>query len=292
MNHCYKYLILICVLLYGTALLSVEQNQRSLSAAEGFAVGAAVSGAEVIFPGQILAYATNRAINKKPFVMSDCYRGFSVHFGSIVPIGAVQKMVQTTSSSELQRRQGHELSRWQKACVSYMAGVAGSLIDTPLNAVQLGLQDELYAGKSSRYVMRSLGRNMVRGWAPNAFIKEGPFAVGYQMLAAEGQHTMQNYVQDEHVAQVLGGVGAGVLTALITQPGAVLRNRMQGDLFDVKNKAPYKTTLQTMQQIVKNEGVCGLWSGWKQRSLRMVCAVPLYAAYTSALEHKLREHRK
>jgi len=292
MSYCYKYLISVCLLSYAATFLCGEQRERPLSAVEGFAVGAAVAGAEVILPGQIFAYGMNRAINKKPFVPSHCYRGFPAHIGSMVPVGAAQKMVLTAGAEEIEHRQGRPLSWLQKACVAYMAGVAGSVIDTPLNAVQLGLQDEAFAGKKSRDVMRSLGRNMARGWAPNAFMKEGPFVVGYGMLAAEGEQFMHKYTDNTATAKVVGGVGAGVVTAMLTQPGACLRTRMQADLFDPKCRAPYKSTMQTARDIIKAEGVAGLWGGWKQRSLRMVFAVPLYAAYTSFLENTVREYRK
>jgi len=292
MSYCYKYLILVCLLSYAATFLCGEYRERPLSAAEGFAVGAAVAGAEVVLPGQIFLYGMNCAINKKTFVPSHCYRGFSAHIGSMIPVGAVQKMVLTAGAEEIEGRQGRPLSWLQKASVAYMAGVAGSVIDTPLNAVQLGLQDEAFAGKKSRDEMRFLGRNMARGWVPNAFMKEGPFVVGYGMLAAEGDRFMHNYTDDARVAKVVGGVGAGVVTAMLTQPGACLRTRMQNDLFNSKCSAPYKTTMQTAREIIKADGFTGLWGGWKQRSLRMVFAVPLYATYTSFLENKVREYRK
>ena len=74
-----------------------------------------------------------------------------------------------------------------------------------------------------------------------------------------------------------------MVTAVITQPGAVLRNTMQTDL-----AYKHKTTWATAKNIYTTKGAAGLFAGLPQRGTRVFCAVPLYVAYTGLLEDKLK----
>jgi hypothetical protein len=114
---------------------------------------------------------------------------------------------------------------------------------------------------------------------------EGPFTLGYQMFAPRCTQAVQNHVDSKFAATALGGSMAGILTAIVTHPGAVIRNKMQGDLFDSRFQgSPYPTMDQTIQKIYKESGYKGFFTGLKQRGARVAVAVPLYVAYTNILE--------
>lgn len=101
----------------------------------------------------------------------------------------------------------------------------------------------------------ALGTKSIRGLVPNALLKEGPFAVGYQVLAPKCTEIVSPYVKSHLSATAIGGAAAGVATALFTQPGAVLRNRIQTDLLEgVK-----ATTWQTAKSIYRSEGPTGFF---------------------------------
>ena len=258
---------------------------RSLTLKESVIVGGAVGAAEVAFPGQLLSYAMNSAIKKEPFVWSRSYQGFLVNAGGQMPITAVQKLVQVKGAQCIETFQGHKLSDSQKGLVSFAAGVAGAVIDTPSNAIQLYLQKKSNVGKSMLNAYKDLGgKGCFRGFMPNAFMKEAPFTIGYQILAQKGEKVAQEYVDNKLVAAAIGGTGAGVFTAIATHPGAVVRNKMQGDPF----ANIYTTTLKTVQKICQEEGIQGLFFGLKQRGLRVAIAVPLYVVYTNFLEEFIK----
>lgn len=260
-----------------------KDPNRSLTLTESIVLGGAVGAAEVAFPGQILSYAMNMAINQKPFIVRNAYQGVGANAMGQMPIAAVQKAVQVKGSELIESVQGYSLSQPQKFAISFVAGVGGSMIDTPSNAVQLYLQNPKNATKNMWQACRDLGRKSFRGSCPNA-IKEGLFTIGYQALAPQGKQVVGEYVDNNTVATALGGSLAGALTALMTQPGAVIRNKMQGDLKgDV-----YSTVRKTVQKIYHTAGVRGFFIGLKQRGARVMVAVPLYVAYTNMLERQMK----
>ena len=262
-----------------------SSNTRPLSLTESIAIGGTVGIAEVMFPGQLLTYAMNTAIEKKSFVLKESYRGFSANALGQMPITALQKMVQVKGVAWLQSKQETRLTDWQKAGVSFAAGISGALIDTPSNAVQLYLQNAHHAGKPMTRAFRELGSRSLRGFLPNALLKEGPFAVGYQILAPKAKDVLLPYLDDNLAATVLGGAMAGVTTAIVTQPGAVMRNKLQNDL----DGSSYKSSWQTAKKIYAEEGVTGFFRGLPQRGTRVAIAVPLYVAYTNLLEDVVKE---
>lgn len=282
MNYYYKVL----VLLLGTLSLYADDYKRPMTALESGMIGATVAAAEVALPGQLLSYWMNQRIKKQPFVWADSYKGFGAHLSGIMPIMAAQRMVQSKGTQLLERSQEQVLSLSQKMGVSYVAGIAGAIIDTPLNAVQLYLQDKVGRGKSYWDAIRYLGRQSYRGFVPNALLKEGPFVVGYQALAPMSAKMMRSYTDNELLANVLGGTTAGVVTAFATQSGAVVRNKMQADI--IASHSVKKGMWGTAVDIVRKDGIKGLYAGLPQRSLRIVIAIPLYTLYTDVLEHVMR----
>ncbi len=258
---------------------------RPLTSLEKTGIGGVVGAAEVVLPGQLLSYLMNCKIKGEKFVAALAYNGCAVNALAQMPITAVQMGTQSVLSNGLKSRQNCELSESQKLAVSYSAGVCGALIDTPSNAVQLYLQNAANAGKNSWQAMKALGKNCYKGFMPNALLKEGPFAVGYQILGTQGKNLVAPYVGDNMSAVALGGAGAGVLTAIVTQPGAVIRNRMQA------NPNLYPTLRSSVANICKQEGVKALWKGLVPRGTRVAIAVPLYVAYTQKLEDMVRKYR-
>jgi len=57
------------------------KQTKSLSLTQSILVGGTVGAAEVALPGQILSYAMNRAVQQKPFVWRDSYKGFGANAG-------------------------------------------------------------------------------------------------------------------------------------------------------------------------------------------------------------------
>jgi hypothetical protein len=263
-----------------------SNSSRPLTPLEKTAVGGVVGAAEVVLPGQLLSYLMNCKIKGEKFVARLAYNGCAVNALGQMPITAVQMGAQSGLSKLVQNHQQKDLSDTQKLAVSYGAGVSGALIDTPSNAVQLYLQNAANSSKNTWQAMKALGKNCYKGFLPNALLKEGPFAVGYQILGTKGKNLVAPYVGDNMGAVALGGAGAGVLTAVLTQPGAVIRNTMQA------NPNAYPTLKSAVQNICKQQGVGALWKGLVPRGTRIAIAVPLYVAYTQKLEDLMRKYRQ
>jgi Mitochondrial carrier protein len=264
--------------------LFVAQD-RSLTLTESIFVGGLAGAGEVILPGQMLSYATNCAIKKEKFIVSQSYRGFSVNALGEMPIFAIQKSVQVQGYKLLEQQKQQQLSGAEKVAISFIAGVVSAVIDTPSSAVQIYLQEVQHAKKSSIQVCKELGvKKSFRGFTAGALLKEGPFAVGYQILAPEGKKLAQQYYCDNFTATIIGGVAAGVFTGFVTHPGLVIRNTMQID----REKTIYTTTLQTGKKIIKEQGMQGFYKGFTQRGVRIAVAVPLYVAYTDLVEDLIK----
>lgn len=267
-----------------------DEKERPLTFFESSFIGAATASSEVVLPGQILSYGMNQAIKGKPFVFKNSYRGFAANAIGEMPVGAIQRMVQATLSTSLIQSSDEKPSFCKKAIISYMAGIAGALVDTPSNMMQIYKQDDKHAHKSMRQIARELKLKSFRGFVPNAFIKEGVFCFGYQALAPQAEEIVENYTNNQVIKKTVGGIGAGIITAAITQPGAVLRTKMQDGAINLRAKSASSTTLQVASDIFKKEGLSGFFKGFLQRGTRIAIAVPLYAAYSSFFEKQLRKN--
>lgn len=259
-----------------------SKEQRLLTLSESIVVGGIAGAAEVVLPGQLLSYAMNRAIAHEPFRLLESYKGFGANVLGQMPITAMQKLVSTFGHQQMQGLQGRSATDTEALLISSLAGVAGACIDTPCNAIQLYQQRFAERKLSMLQAARKLRGRVFRGFTANALLKEAPFVVGYQLLAHKGKEFAQPYLKKEPHATLVGGVGAGILTALITQPGTVIRNKMQNDL-----EGAYTSTVQTMRTIFQQEGFKGFFAGLSQRGVRVAIAIPLYMVYTKCLEEQI-----
>ncbi len=269
-------------------------EKKPLSLGQNIVIGGLAGAAEVAFPGQSLTFAMNLSLKnaqqavlkpefkKERFKLASSYQGFAANALGQMPITAMQNGVKAYGSELLKSaQQDRPLSDAQNAGISFSAGVAGALIDTPSNAVQLFLQDKTRnAGKSTLQACRELGAKSFRGFMPNAFFKEGPFTLGYQMLSPKGKQIARDYVGDTFIATALGGSATGVFIAVVTQPGAVLRHAMQSDFSSEQSLS----TWQTARKICREHGYKGLFTGLPQRGVRVALAIQLYGFYITTLE--------
>ncbi len=261
-------------------------EDRPLTLQESIIIGGVSGGLEVAATGQILTYGMNQRLIGQPFYWRNMYRGGLINVVGQMPIAAMQKVVQVKGAELIVSAQDDALSQRQLIGVSFGAGVAGSAIDTPSNAIQVFKQMAAHKDKSLVQSCKELGiKGFSRGFAANALLKEGPFAVGYQILAPQAKAVAKKYVHDDLVAEGLGGATAGTFVAIATQPGAVMRGRMQSDPFGLV----YTSTWQTAQKICQQEGPAGLLKGLAQRGPRVALAVPMYVFYGDQMKKIIRE---
>lgn len=277
MNKNVQFFIIFCMI-----NLSLQSSEnRPLTLVESIVVGGLSGGLEVAATGQPLSYAMNQKFIQQPCNWRHMYQGGFVNAAGQMPITAMQKVVQVKGTQFAESMQGSSLSTWQKIGISFTAGVAGSCIDTPSNAVQVFKQKPENKGKSVAQACKELGtKGSFRGFTANAVLKEGPFVVGYQILASEGKAFVQKYVDHDLLAEGIGGAASGVVVAIATQPGAVIRGKMQSDPYG----QVYTSTWQTAQKIYQQEGAVGLLKGLPQRGPRVALAIPMYVFYSDQMK--------
>ena len=282
MNRKVQFFTMFCMVA-GSLFASKD---RSLTLPESILAGGLGGLVEVTLSGQPLTYWMNQKINNKPFVLKHSYQGFAAHAGGIMPITATYKAVQAQGTKFFKDRQDEPLTQAQNVGVSWTAGVSAALFDTPSNAVQVFLQKAENEGKSTMQARKELGfKGLRRGYCANAFMKEGPFVVGLQILAPKMSSKVQEYVENKTTCKAIGSAVVGVVTAVVTQPGAVVRNTMQADTA----RTTYTSTLQTVQKICKEQGPQGLFKGVKQRGARIAIAMPVFTFYNEAAEKFIKE---
>jgi len=286
LNSLKSLLILnLIVILPSYALEQVHHHAQHVPVWQSSLIGGLAGAAEVALPGQALSYWMNMRIKGQPFVLANSYRGFAVNALCEFPSSALEKIIKDQGSELVANYQLAPLNNIQKTGLSFAAGMAGALIDTPSNAVQIYLQDAANLKKNSFQAIRALGNHLYRGFVPNSFLKEAPFAVGYQVLAPQGQAAVRPYVGNDLEANILGGALAGVTTAVITQPGSVLRNKMQNEWAALQPK----TFMQTIRSVYAQNGLKGFFKGLPQRGIRTALSVYLYATYSQKLEALFNE---
>jgi Mitochondrial carrier protein len=306
MNKKVQFFTIFCMV----STLLQSSSDRPLTLPEATFAGGVAGVLEVVCPGQPLTHAMNKAIAdaaKKTAIEQSIakpqsyknvainagkyclrsYTGFTAHAMGQMPIVAVQNMVYSQGTQALQARQNDPLSDFQKAGAAAVSGAAASLIDTPSNAVQLFLQRPQGKNKTNMQACKELGvKGLTRGATVNAGLKEAPFAMAYKFATPKVAKFLQEQgVENKVVATAIGGAGVGVVTAVVTQPGAVIRGTMQND----PHADVYKTVRQAASKIYERDGAQGFFRGLPQRGIRVACAVPLLVVYIDILEKCVKD---
>ena len=306
MNKKVQFFTIFCMV----STLLQSSADRPLTLPQAAFTGGIAAVFEVGCSGQPLTYAMNqrivnaasRAAIQQPVVKPqsyksvavnagkywlESYKGVTAHAGFQMPIIAMQSVVNAQGVQHVESVQKHPLSDLQKAGVSFVAGVAGSLIDTPSNAIQLFLQKKENKDKGNMQACKELGfKGLTRGAGVNAGLKEAPFGMALKFATPKAAQFLQEHgVKNKLIATAVGGAGVGVVTAVVTQPGAVIRGTMQSD----PHATVYKTARQTAQKIYEQDGVKGFFRGLPQRGTRVALAVPLLVVCSNALEKCIQD---
>lgn len=260
------------------------QKQQPLSFTESVVVGGLVGAAEVMLPGQALYYVANMAVQNKVISRNpaDWYKGVFPNAVGVAPIAAIQKATNTQATEAITTMQEHDLSAGQRLAVAFGAGVTGAVVATPQEAISTYMGNN--TTKTTRQAMSDLGTRAWRGFRPMA-AREGVFSSGYQAVEPMMQDAAKSTMGNTTTAAVAGSVAAGVVTAVVSQPFAVVKTLVQSD----PDKAQYKNNFDTVQKIYRQDGAKGFFRGGVARGTRVAIAIPLYAQYTKVLTQALQD---
>ncbi|KID90380.1 Mitochondrial substrate carrier, partial [Metarhizium majus ARSEF 297] len=183
-----------------------------------------------------------------------------------------------------------QVQPWVHLLAGATGGMVTATITSPLDVLRTRLQSDLYAspahdsksGLSSfkspfRHVydtFRTIGTIRGReGWH-GLFRGLGPSLAGVVPAAAVKFYVYGNCKQlsvqylgfrpDEPIVHALGAVAAGLATATVTNPIWLVKTRLQLDMSQSHNGASmrqYSGSLDCIRQVVRSEGIRGLYRG-------------------------------
>lgn len=275
---------------YASTEPSASKKSATPTLWQGVAIGGLAGITEVSLLGQPLSYAMNQRVQSRPLATNPLawYRGGLANAAGMAPITAIQQVVNLKGQTLLQQYQNAALSDTQKMTVALLAGATSALAATPSEAIPVYLQKPECAGKSTLQALQELKLRAWRGLVPTAG-RDGLFTVGYAALAP----VLQSRVHAELVgtrwenytttAEFGATVGAGVLTAVATQPLAVLKTQLQADPF----ARSYRRTLDAANATYRQAGLPGYFKGLVPRGARVMCAIPVLNKASEFYREKL-----
>lgn len=257
------------------------------------AVGAAAGTTEVVVFGQSASYAMNQMIQGRNIIpknpsrgvvanvaeaVQSSYRGCKANVAGMAPITAIQVAGTEQGNKVVKEWQnGAALSDTQKLCVAATAGAASGIVATPSESIPVNMQKPENKGKTTMQVAKGLGiRGIMRGCGPTTG-RDGIFTAGYMSMNAICVEKAKKIVGDNYIAPVAGGIAAGVMTAIATQPLAVVKTNMQAD----PDKKHYHTAFSTVRSVWRANSIKGVYSGLLPRGARIMVAIPVLGAATT-----------
>lgn len=277
-------LILVCWIAQTDGSAAPKKDTVTLTLMQNIAIGGAAGATEVVSFGQIASYFMNQIIQGKPISRNPFhwYRGSAVNAASMAPITAVQKVVDAHIRAQMKAAQEHDLSAVQKMTAAFVAGTAGACIATPTEAIPVYMQKPENVQKTTLQATQDLRLRAWRGFGATA-MRDGLFTIGYMALAPIIQERTQAIIGQSSAASVAGGVTAGLVTAVATQPFAVVKTALQAD----HTKQKYSNAFDVIRATCAQEGFTGLYKGLTARGARIMVAIPVLTkageAYTAML---------
>lgn len=272
-----RYIFVATVSVFShTQCMEQRERRESLDVkptlGQNIVIGSLTGVTEVAVSGQVLTYMANQIIDKKALSKNpmDYYRGSLVNAAGMAPITAIQKVGNTYGQASIRSWQGQELSDMQKTGVAFLAGAASALAATPSESIPVYMQQPENMGISTMQATKNLGLKSLRGFWPTAG-RDGFFTVGYLELAHIVQEKSQAICGESAVVKVGSGIGAGLVTAVVTHPCAVIKTKLQKD----PHSKVYKNSLDVMRRVYAEDGLRGFTKGLSARGTRVTIAIPL-----------------
>ncbi|KAK9766862.1 Pyrimidine nucleotide transporter, mitochondrial [Basidiobolus ranarum] len=198
------------------------------------------------------------------------------------PSVVVRKLIQPLTALEPKTKQA-----WLHFIAGGTGGMIGASLTCPLDVVKTRLQSSLYRPTPSHYshshrsLVSTMGRHVVEtlGLLKSIRYHEGirglfqglgPSLVGVVParainFAAYGNGkrilTEMNGGKESSIIHLTAAATAGITTATITSPIWLVKTRMQLQAMNTTSSMRYRSSLDCVSQVIKTEGVRGLYRG-------------------------------
>lgn len=253
---------------------------------QNVAVGSLAGVTEVCFLGQPLSYAMNQMVQGKALSRNPLhwYKGCGANAAGMAPITAIQKAVNSQVQALMKSKQEAELSDAQKMGAAFVAGATSAIAATPSEAIPVYMQKPENAQMTTRQAAMDLKLRAWRGLGTTA-TRDGLFTVGYSALAPMMQERAKTIMGASQAAEVVGGIAAGVVTAVATQPLAVVKTELQAN-------PNHRNSFTVAQDIYSKEGLKGLYKGITARGARVMIAIPVLTKAGEIYTAMVTQHSK
>ncbi len=199
------------------------------------------------------------------------YRGYFVNALSMAPITAIQ--ISANSIFQKLLSNDKDLSIKDKILSAFLAGAISSLVSSPSELIMIKQQNY---GKNFCQTLKNLLKekkikSLTKGIVPTAF-RDGGFSTGYLALSQITSKELEKVIG--HQNELLGGILAGILSAIVTQPFDTIKTQMQA------HDQNLTTTLRFYQ-----DGFKSLFKGLIPRTTRVMMAIPLMSILSNKLSN-------
>ncbi|GJJ76247.1 solute carrier family 25, member 33/36 [Entomortierella parvispora] len=273
-----------------------------------------------ILPSTSATSSTLSQLQQKQQSRSPSFSGPSSE--SVSGTAGAAMMASTTSSSAsvaaavaepAQKRFAGIQFSWVHFLAGGTGGMVGALVTSPLDVVKTRLQSSLYHSSQSSTVVPRTGISAVAGHikdtclflghiyrheGPRALYKGlGPNLVGVIPARAinfatygNGKkfYTDLNNGKETAIVHLSSAATAGVVTATMTNPIWLVKTRMQ---LQVEGVRQYKNSLDCVYQILKTEGIRGMYRGLSASYLGVAEGTIQWVIYEK-LKTSLKERRR
>jgi solute carrier family 25 protein 33/36 len=175
-----------------------------------------------------------------------------------------------------------------------LAGTIGAAVTCPLEVVKTRLQSSLYTKQTVTstgpqfvwqhirgvfdalvHIKRTEGvRALWKGLVPN-LIGVVPARSIYFSVYQTSKHKYLDYMKESSFVHMLSAATAGTSTAIVTNPIWLIKTRMQLQ----QQNSLYKNSFDCLKQVIKNEGIKGLYRGFSASLLGLTESTLQFVMY-------------
>lgn len=214
------------------------------------------------------------------------YRGFWPNILSMAPITALQVSVAAGLKSMFHRDPNKPPSELEALSYSAAGGVISSVGSGPTELIM--------AHQTAKRGFFSTLVEMVnnRGWRSlttgmfGTAVRDAKFTMGFGFGAQYLKELLTPYMSEKPAA-VVGGIGAGVPVAVLSQPWDTLKTAQQTAMRPESNKS-VTPLWKLAKEVIQKEGVAGLYKGSFWRMGRVTSAVMLMSEVNERVNNYLK----
>ena len=274
-----KYKIFFLYLLFSIAHCAIEKTNLS-NIVKPIFDGLIISTAEVTL-NQFLIYCKNRQeqqlkIFKNPRIF---YRGWPAN---VIGSGPTTVM-QLAGYDILEKKFAQKNYFYKNSMAAFFAGASSAVIASPTELLMLHQQNKgTYLSIEIKNIFNINGiGSLYRGFIPTMAIY-GALTLGYLSWSNDvGAILHRHLIHNEKLANIVGGITAGIMAGVIMQPFDMIKTAMQSDL----EKKHYKGMCHTLKSLLKQNNIRVLFRGIKPSISRIAIAVPLQSFLIEKLNY-------